>query len=303
MSVKFVGNSAQRVRLASALVTIPYTASCWWRPDGLVQPNDGTLFGMANNTLVSHRTGMRIRDSGAARPGSLATRYRTASEDVSALTDMRAYPNGSRWWHCALTVTSTQSRVFLNYRTQASVSYTTTPTLNNTSFGALNNGGSWVEPARGLIAHVAAWDRILEDAEIAALFQRVNPMEIAGTAAYLPLTHSRTLDVADDSNSWLVDGDPPLHPDNPPVLAPTEWEFLPLSEAAALPAATDNNKYALLNYLQVYRHQVPLPVDPVMTQGDKQQILWGYPNILWESTGGVGVPIWHLMQHHSGGTP
>jgi len=61
-----------------------------------------------------------------------------------------------------------------------------------------------------------------------------------------------------------------------------------------LSVATDNNKYSLLHYGQVWQHQIPLPGGAAMSQGDKQQVLWGYPNILWE-TQAVSQPYVH---HH-----
>ncbi len=46
--------------------------------------------------------------------------------------------------------------------------------------------------------------------------------------------------------------------------------------------ATDNAKYSLLHWQNVWQNQIPLPGGVAMSQGDKQQVLWGQSVILWQ---------------------
>ena len=41
-----------------------------------------------------------------------------------------------------------------------------------------------------------------------------------------------------------------------------------------------NKKLALIEYMQVYQPGIPVSADG-LDQADNQQLLWGYPGILW----------------------
>jgi len=47
---------------------------------------------------------------------------------------------------------------------------------------------------------------------------------------------------------------------------------------------TINEKLALLEYDEVYQPGIPISADG-LDQADKQQLLWGYPGILWVAAG------------------
>lgn len=59
-----------------------------------------------------------------------------------------------------------------------------------------------------------------------------------------------------------------------------------------MPITTDNEKLAVIE-LEDYQEPalVALPVPAAFAQGDQQQLLWGYPGILWASSvGGTTQP-------------
>jgi len=52
---------------------------------------------------------------------------------------------------------------------------------------------------------------------------------------------------------------------------------------------TINEKLALIEYDEVYQPGIPISNDGI-DQADKQQLLWGYPGILWQVIGlAVGI--------------
>jgi hypothetical protein len=60
---------------------------------------------------------------------------------------------------------------------------------------------------------------------------------------------------------------------------------------------TINKKLALINFGSVF--QTPLPMSPgTLGQDDRQQLLWGYPGILWQTYAGIewvhldGISFW-----------
>lgn len=61
--------------------------------------------------------------------------------------------------------------------------------------------------------------------------------------------------------------------------------------------ATDNAKYSLLHWQNVWQNQVPLPGGVAMSQGDKQQVLWGQSVVLW---GGQGIPNLTMAPYQPG---
>lgn len=60
---------------------------------------------------------------------------------------------------------------------------------------------------------------------------------------------------------------------------------------------TDNEKFALLSWLQPYNTPVPISADG-LGQADKQHLVWGYPGILWAAAPVVSIAavFWQLRQ-------
>mgnify|MGYP003580497267 CR=1 FL=1 len=63
-----------------------------------------------------------------------------------------------------------------------------------------------------------------------------------------------------------------------------------------MPITTDNEKLALME-MQIVDPALPFAAGSplVLDQAENQQLLWGYPGILWESPTGTAVPV---IVHH-----
>lgn len=56
---------------------------------------------------------------------------------------------------------------------------------------------------------------------------------------------------------------------------------------------TTNEKYALLSWLNIFMFEVPISSDG-LGQADNQQLLWGYPGILWSAVVARLNPFWPI---------
>jgi hypothetical protein len=160
----------------------PMTLACWYYP---VQVGiDVHLFGFNNDTSSLHYQEINIR---AADDFHLAT-SRSGSTQVSAAS---AAISVNQWNHCcAVFAAANDRRAYLNGGNKGTESSTRNPTLNYTTIGALNNGGSpSANSADGRVAECAIWNVALTDKEVGMLAAGVSPIRVrpGSLVAYYPL--------------------------------------------------------------------------------------------------------------------
>lgn len=63
-------------------------------------------------------------------------------------------------------------------------------------------------------------------------------------------------------------------------------------------ASADNTKLSLIRFMKPWDATIPVPSgDAIISQGDKQHLIWDYSNILYETPAGEGVA------YYLGGNP
>lgn len=55
---------------------------------------------------------------------------------------------------------------------------------------------------------------------------------------------------------------------------------------------TTDQKLALMEWCQVWEPALPIEESDPFDQGDKQQMLWGYPGILWQEAAAAAASIY-----------
>lgn len=65
--------------------------------------------------------------------------------------------------------------------------------------------------------------------------------------------------------------------------------------------ATINGKLAIMEFGQVWEPGLPLSPG-TLGKNDKQQLLWGYPDVAWHVGGAVAAALWCALTGMSGKT-
>lgn len=172
--------------------------------------------------------------------GVISAIARNGGTQGAATTTTGAFSAGV-WNHAAAVFNTNSSRsAFLNGANKVTETTAATPgTMNLTTLGMLNRGGSLFIPVNGRLAHCAIWDAALADDEIAALARGVNPFRIRpANIWYWPLwgNHSPEIDLSRNAASMTLTGSPAKADDAPvaPFLM-NYWGSYPSDETSGPP--------------------------------------------------------------------
>lgn len=219
MSVSFT-NNADLLSTASAVVTgPPFTVSLWY--NGNTSTAERRLFALDTGDAVTSEQWCVM----LLATTSLATwraRSGGTNQDAQSIA-----PTVGTWQHfCGIEESATSRAMFVDGGNKATNLISKSPTGVTTT--CIGNRSALNSNADGLVSHVAVWDVVLTDAEVARLAGGANPQVIrpASLIYYKPLTII--------PSDMTVAGTPTNSGDFPPVDAYTVTKMYANSDIQAL---------------------------------------------------------------------
>lgn len=185
MARLFDDASTQYLQHAAAVVSgAPLTMACWFNVNDATINNG--LMGIGRQAVDSHYFFMGANGAIGGDPVQVQARGTTVAAAVTT-----AGFSANTWNHAAGVFSAADSRaVYLNGGNKGTNTTSQTPeSLDRTTIGALNNGGSIIVRCSGLIAEAGIWSAALTDAEVASLADGVSPLLVRpeSLVAYWPL--------------------------------------------------------------------------------------------------------------------
>lgn len=267
----------------SLSLTEPFTVAAWVKPDGA--KGDWVIFGQYDSTDSNTWHGEIAISS--ATGGAKCSKRNTSNEDAISSNTVTA----NVWNHiCGRFIADDDRASYLDGDAANKGTNTvsvTDPGTNNQRIG-LRGDGSPNASFDGGIAYVSIWDGDLTEAEVLLLAQGANPTWIRRDIliALWPIwgAHSPEIDIIGGRN-MTINGTLGLDTTDPPV-SPIIFPSFVTRTAASI--SLDNEKLAFMEWGIPW--EPGLPVNPgSFGQDDKQQLLWGYPDILWATPGGTAT--------------
>jgi len=219
--------SSQYLEYAGAVVAgYPLSMACWaYYDDSSISQVYMSLGHSSDSSEL-----FAIRHSGTPLSSVLArTRNDAAIRDATS-----PLPDVNTWAHIAGTFEASSSYAYTNGVTNGlDYSSVTFPTLNRTTIGVQNSGGSLFNPLSGMVCEGAIWNAILTLAEIQILAAGYSPLLVMpqNLVAYWPLIRDTDDDIVGGYSMTPVNS--PTVAAHPRVLYPIGPYMVPAAAAIA----------------------------------------------------------------------